>query len=99
MKRFKVFKNGVCTNQWTSDFAGSDHHEDCFGKPGTYELVEEDMTEELAERDRNRREEAANESVRKVAKRQIKDFDLEKIQDPEARELLRLFRIFVLKFQ
>jgi hypothetical protein len=41
-------KNGVCTNQWTSDWKGKEHYEPEFGKPGEYEIIEEDMTAEIA---------------------------------------------------
>lgn len=52
MIRYKVVNNatGKVTNSWTSDTFGADHYEPCFGAPGEYTLVEEDITQELADK-------------------------------------------------
>jgi hypothetical protein len=45
MIRYKCVKNGVVTNVWTSDFAGADYYEDCFGTD--YVIEQEDITAEV----------------------------------------------------
>lgn len=48
MKRFRVFKNGIETNSWTSDFAGADHYEEGFGKPERWVTADqEDVSQAL----------------------------------------------------
>ena len=32
MIKYQCIKKGVVTNEWTSDYAGADYYEDCFGK-------------------------------------------------------------------
>lgn len=76
MKRFKVIKNGVCTNQWTEDVAGEDHYEPCFGEPGTYELVVEDITAEIQARLQKKADEVSSKDmVKKLKKGDLQSFD------------------------
>lgn len=42
MKQYKVIKNGVVTNEWTSDFAGPDYYEPCFGKSDRWVTAEQE---------------------------------------------------------
>jgi hypothetical protein len=53
MKRYKVIKDGVETNAWLETFAGADYYEPCFGAPGTYEIVEEDVAEPVVQKSWN----------------------------------------------
>lgn len=38
MIKYKVRKNGIITNEWTSEFADETHYEPCFGLPERPEL-------------------------------------------------------------
>lgn len=50
MKKYKVFKNGVETNSWTSATGDETYYEPSFGEPGTYELSVEEFDPEALNR-------------------------------------------------
>lgn len=51
LTRFRVINKatGKETNSWTSDFADQNYYEPAFGKPGEYNLVQEDITQQVAD--------------------------------------------------
>lgn len=48
MMRYKRIKDGVVTNVWTSGMAGKDYVEPGWGDASSYQIVEEDITAEIA---------------------------------------------------
>lgn len=55
MIKYKCIKNGVIQNEWTSDYAGADYYEDCFGKKDRWVVVDqfsdEDITKAIESRE------------------------------------------------
>ena len=47
MIKYSVKKNGVITNQWTSEFADETHYEPCFGLPERIVLHKDEQGAEL----------------------------------------------------
>lgn len=47
MKRVKIVRDGVVTNQWTDDQLPLGHYEPGFGSEGEYERIIEDVTAEV----------------------------------------------------
>lgn len=86
MKRYKVLKNGVQTNGWTSEFGGPDHYEESFGKRDGWYNQNLCSAEEIASALESRVNESGETEYHIAAQFQIVEEDMDAEIAEEARK-------------
>lgn len=103
MKRIKILKQGIQTHgaelptseadSWIADCVANNY----WGQPGEYEIVVEDLTQEIEAEKQRKRQLEIDETLRKVAREQLKG-DVAKISDPNVRAALQKIEIILSKW-